>query len=119
MQNGSQRIDLKKLAIYLLKRSWLIILCAIIGFVGMYWYTAYYQRDTYTAFATCYVLNGNPNLVNYQYTNANDLNHRELYREHAVHEFRFRYGRAADQQHDSQQTAFSGYLQRSCGRRTG
>lgn len=73
MQNGSQRIDLKKLAIYLLKRSWLIILCGIIGFVGMYWYTAYYQKDTYTAFATCYVLNGNPNLVNYQYTNANDL----------------------------------------------
>ena len=74
MENGAKRIDLKKLFFYLLKRCWLIILCAAIGFAGLYWYTAYKQKDTYTASATVYVLNGNPNLVNYQYTNVADLN---------------------------------------------
>ena len=74
MDNRAQRIDIRKLAFYLLKHIWIILLCAAIGFAGMYWYTAYYQKDTYTASATVYVLNGNPNLVNYQYTNANDLN---------------------------------------------
>ena len=74
MEGGAKRIDLKKLFFYLLKRCWLIILCAAIGFAGMYWYTAYYQKDTYTASATVYVLNGNPNVVNYQYTNLSDLN---------------------------------------------
>lgn len=73
MENGSRQINLKKMFFYLLKRCWLIILCAAIGFAGLYWYTAYYQKDTYTAAATVYVLNGNPNLVNYQYTNMNDL----------------------------------------------
>ncbi len=74
MESGAKRIDLKKLFFYLLKRCWLIIICAAIGFAGLYWYTAYKQRDTYTASATVYVLNGNPNLVNYQYANVNDLN---------------------------------------------
>ncbi len=74
MENGAKRIDLKKLFFYLLKRCWLIIICAAIGFAGMYWYTAYKQRDTYTASATVYVLNGNPNVINYQYTNISDLN---------------------------------------------
>ena len=74
MGSNTQRIDVKKLAAYLLKRLWILILCAVIGFVGMYCYTKYYQKDTYTASATMYVINGNPNLVNYQYTNANDLN---------------------------------------------
>lgn len=73
MESKSPQIDLKKLIIYLLKRCWLIILSAIIGFAGMYWYTAYYQEDSYTASASVYVLNGNPNVVNYQYTNMNDL----------------------------------------------
>ena len=74
MADKAQKIDIKKLITYFLKRLWIIILCAGIGFAGMYYYTAYYQRDTYTASATLYVLNGNPNLVNYQYTNSNDLN---------------------------------------------
>ena len=74
MEGGAKRINLKKLFFYLLKRCWLIILCAAIGFAGLYWYTAYYQKDRYTAHATVYVLNGNPNLVNYQYTNVSDLN---------------------------------------------
>ncbi len=74
MEGGARKIDLKKLFFYLLKRCWLIILCAAIGFAGLYWYTAYKQKDTYTASATVYVLNGNPNVVNYQYTNIADLN---------------------------------------------
>lgn len=73
MGSNSQKIDLKKLAAFLLKRCWIIIICAIIGFTGLYCYTKYYQKDTYTAYATMYVLNGNPNLVNYQYANTNDL----------------------------------------------
>ncbi len=73
MENQKQRINIRKLAFYLLKHIWIIILCAAIGFAGLYGYTAYYQKDTYTAAATVYVLNGNPNLVNYQYTNVSDL----------------------------------------------
>ena len=74
MTNKAQQIDLVKLTLYILKRIWLIILCAAIGFGGMYWYTQRNHVDTYTAAATMYVYNGNPNLVNYQYTNVNDLN---------------------------------------------
>ncbi len=73
MGSGARQINIKKLLFYILKRCWLIILCAAIGFAGMYWYTAHYQKETYTASATIYVLNGNPNVVNYQYTNMNDL----------------------------------------------
>lgn len=69
-----QQVKIAKLFIYILKRIWLLILCAGIGYAGMYTYYRDYKRDTYTAFATMYVLNGNPNLVNYQYTNASDLN---------------------------------------------
>lgn len=69
----SQGIDLKKLFFYVLKRVWIIIICAGIGFAGMYCYTRYFVPDTYTAYATMYVLNMNPNLVNYQYANMNDL----------------------------------------------
>ena len=73
MSDKSQIIDIKKLFVFLLKRVWIIILCAAIGFAGMYCYTQYYKHDTYTAYATMYVINGNPNLVNYQYANINDL----------------------------------------------
>ncbi len=73
MDNRPQRINIRKLAFYLLKHIWIIILCAAIGFAGLYCYTKYYQKDTYTSKATVYVLNGNPNLINYQYTNASDL----------------------------------------------
>lgn len=74
MGDSTQKINLKKLFFYILKRIWLVAICAVIGFAGMYYYTQYYKKDTFTAFATMYVLNGNPNLVNYQYANANDLN---------------------------------------------
>ncbi len=74
MNDSASKINLKKLFFYILKHIWIMIICAIIGFGGMYYYTQYYKTDTYTAYATMYVINGNPNLVNYQYTNANDLN---------------------------------------------
>ena len=73
MGDKTLRIDLKKLFIYILKHVWILIICAVIGFGGMYYYTQYCLSDTYTAFATMYVLNGNPNLVNYQYTDYSDL----------------------------------------------
>ena len=68
------KIDLIKLCGYLLKRCWLIILCAMVGFFGMYWQASRNAVETYTASGTMYVYNGNPNLVNYQYTSASDLN---------------------------------------------
>lgn len=74
MGNISQRIDIKRLFFFVLKRVWILIICAGIGFAGMYCYTRYYQRDTYTAYATMYVLSANPNIVNYQYANSSDLN---------------------------------------------
>ena len=70
--NGN--IDLVKLFFYILKRAWLVILCGVIGFSAMYWYTIKHQVDTFTARGTMYVYNGNPNVINYQYTNASDLN---------------------------------------------
>ena len=72
MKKGAS-IDLVKLALYILKRCWLLILCGLIGFGVMYWNTAYRQADTYTASGTMYVVNGNPNLVNYQYASSSDL----------------------------------------------
>ena len=74
MSNKTMKIDLVKLALYILKRCWLVILCAVIGYAGMYYYTDKVQKDTYSASGTMYVYNGNPNLINYQYTNSSDLN---------------------------------------------
>ncbi len=73
MENRVLRIDLFKLVAYIFKRAWVVLLCGIIGFVGMYFYSEHYSIDTYSASGTMYVLNGNPNLVNYQYTNTSDL----------------------------------------------
>ena len=67
-------IDLVKMAFYILKRCWLLLICGAIGFGIFYWNTAVRQKDTYTASGTMYVYNGNPNLVNYQYTSTSDLN---------------------------------------------
>lgn len=74
MTNRTAQIDLVKLALYVLKRAWLIVLCAAIGCAGMYWYSERQRIDTYTARGTMYVYNGNPNVVNYQYTSTSDLN---------------------------------------------
>ena len=73
MGNGAVRIDLIKLIKYILKRIWLVILFAGIGFAAMYYYTNHDAVDTYTASGTMYVYNVNPNLINYQYASSNDL----------------------------------------------
>ena len=73
MTNRRSSIDLVKMALYLLKRCWLIVLCAAIGFGYMYW-RSLKVGDTYTASGTMYVYNANPNLMNYGYTNMSDLN---------------------------------------------
>ena len=69
-QGGS--IDLGRLAVYILKRIWLVIICAAIGFCFMY-YRASKNADTYTASGTMFVTNSNPNLVNYGYTSTSDI----------------------------------------------
>ena len=73
MKDRYASIDLVMLTIYLLKRCWLIILCASVGFGFMYWNSCQ-VGDTYTASGTMYVYNANPNLINYGYTNVADLN---------------------------------------------
>ena len=73
MEKRTTQIDMIKLSLYILKRIWLVILCAAIGFGAMYWYSTRNQRDTYTASGTMYVYNGNPNVVNYQYTSYSDI----------------------------------------------
>ena len=73
MDNKSASIDLVMLTIYLLRRCWLIILCASVGFCFMYG-RSLQVGDTYTASGTMYVYNANPNLLNYGYTNVADLN---------------------------------------------
>ncbi len=73
MENKAMRIDLSKLARYIFRWIWLIILCGAVGFAGMYYYAVHFTTDTYSASGTLYVFNGNPNLVNYQYTNTTDL----------------------------------------------
>ena len=73
-RENTSNIDIIKLLFYMLKRCWVIILCAAIGFGYMYWHTAYRTKDTYTASGTMYVYNANPNLVNYGYTSSSDIN---------------------------------------------
>ncbi len=72
MNKQKSSINLVKLALYILKRSWLVIICAAIGFYVMY-SRASKAVDTYTASGTMFVTNGNPNLVNYGYTNTTDI----------------------------------------------
>ena len=71
--NKKASIDLVKLIMYVLKRAWLVILCAEVGFGAVYMYYAHRTADTYTAQGTMYVNNANPNLQNYQYASTNDL----------------------------------------------
>ena len=50
-QGGS--IDLARLAVFILKRCWLVILCAAIGFGFMFWRSSK-APDTYTASGTMF-----------------------------------------------------------------
>ena len=72
MNKQKSSINLVKLALYVLKRIWLVILCAAIGFFVMY-SRASKKEDTYTASGTMFVTNSNPNLINYGYTNTSDI----------------------------------------------
>ena len=69
----SFQIDFMRLFRFILKHIWLPILCAVIGFMGLYSYYDTRTADTYTASATMYVFNGNPNVINYQYTTMSDI----------------------------------------------
>lgn len=73
MESKGIRIDLIKLVYFYIKRIWILIICGIVGFVAMYFYTSITVSDTYTAFGTMYVGNGNPAATNYQYASSNDL----------------------------------------------
>ena len=73
MDRRTVKIDLVKLIRFVLKRCWLLVLCAEIGFGVMYIRTTRFMPDTYTASGTMYVNNGNPNMEQYQYTNQSDL----------------------------------------------
>lgn len=73
MNNGTIRIDLLKLIRFILKNIFLPVILAVAGFAGLYLYTNMTTTDTYTASGTMYVYNANPNTLNYQYTNINDL----------------------------------------------
>ena len=72
MNKQSGSIDLAQLAVYILKRIWLVIICAAIGFCFMYWRSSK-CIDTYTASGTMFVTNNNPNLINYGYTSTSDI----------------------------------------------
>ena len=62
MDKRTTKIDLTKLIIFVMKRCWLIVLCAELGFGAMYIRTTRFMPDTYTASGTMYVNNGNPNM---------------------------------------------------------
>ena len=66
------QIDLVKLSIYILKRAWLVVLCAEIGFGVMYYSITRHKAETYTASGTMYVNNGSDSENYYSY--ASDLN---------------------------------------------
>ena len=72
MNKQRSSINLVKLAVYILKRIWLVIICAAIGYGYMYW-NASKTPDTYTASGTMFVTNSNPNLVNYGYASTADF----------------------------------------------
>ncbi|MBQ6173895.1 MAG: polysaccharide biosynthesis tyrosine autokinase [Clostridia bacterium] len=71
MKKNAARIDLVKMALFLLKHCWLWILLAAVGFGFMY-YRASKQPDTYTARGTLMVSNNNPNQQNYGYYSISD-----------------------------------------------
>lgn len=73
METRGIRIDLIKIISFYLKRIWIMIICGVIGFAAMYYYTSVNVSDTYTAVGTMYVGNGNPAATNYQYASSSDL----------------------------------------------
>lgn len=74
MNKKYNQIDYGRMLIYIFQYLWLVILCAEIGFATYYLHITRNMPETFTASGTMYVNNGNPNLSDYQYTNASDLN---------------------------------------------
>ena len=74
MEKSAVRFDMVKLLQYYTKRLWIVALCAVVGFSFMYLRTVNQKIDSYTASGTLYVYNGNPSMINYNYTSTNDLN---------------------------------------------
>lgn len=68
------KFDIVKILMYILKRAWVVVLCAELGFGALYFYTTRFIPETFTSSGRMYVNNGNPNLSEYQYTNSGDLN---------------------------------------------
>ncbi|MDO4547090.1 MAG: polysaccharide biosynthesis tyrosine autokinase [Clostridia bacterium] len=73
MEGTMLEIDLGKLIRRVLRRAWLIVLCGAIAAVGAYYYTLNTTSDTYTAYASMYVSNNNPNAASFQYASTSDL----------------------------------------------
>ena len=71
MNRQGTSIDLVKMGFYILKRIWLVVLCAAIGF-GIMYYQSSKTPNTYTASGTMFVTSNNPNLVNYGYASTSD-----------------------------------------------
>lgn len=69
----TESLDFIKLGWYILKRIWLPILFALVGFLAMAWYAINMIPDTYTTSATLYVYNANPSLINYQYADSGSI----------------------------------------------
>ncbi len=72
MRKRQGSIDLVKLLLFILRYVWIVAIAAAVGFGFMY-YRAAKQPDMYTSSGTMYVVNANPNMVNYGYTNASDI----------------------------------------------
>ena len=66
-------IDLKQLILALIYKAWLLILCALIGGVLAYAYTANFITPMYRATVSIYVNNTSPSLGNTDYISGSDL----------------------------------------------
>ena len=73
MNKQRTSINFAKMGIYILKRIWLVILCAAVGYGYMSWQSSQRVIYTYTATGTMFVTNSNPNLINYGYANSADF----------------------------------------------
>ena len=72
MNKQRTNVDLMKMGLYILRRAWLIVICAVVGY-GVTSFTATKVPDRYTASGTLFVTNSNPNLVNYGYASYSDF----------------------------------------------
>jgi len=57
MKNKKSPIEFVKMIVFILKRLWVVVLCAELGLWGVYLYTMNFLQDSYTASGTMYVNN--------------------------------------------------------------